>query len=51
MENSITIEATTYVVTRHFSDGEYRKQDLLLSFLAQKLAEAERVDHGEEHEI
>lgn len=51
VENLITIEAATYVVTHHFSAGKHRKQDLLLDLLCQKLAECERVDLSKEHEI
>ena len=44
MENLVTIEAATYVVTHHFSAGDQKKQDLLLDLLCQKLEEGERVD-------
>ena len=50
-ENLITIEAATYVVTRRFSAEKRTKQELLLSFLTQKLDEVNRVDCAEEHEI
>ena len=50
-ENSITIEAATYVVSRHFSAEKRTKQELLRSFLSQKLEEGERVDCAKEHEI
>lgn len=43
MENTINIEAATYVVTRQFSDGSRKKQDLLRAVITQKLAEQDRL--------
>ena len=42
MEQSVTIGAVNYVVTRQFC-GNCRKQDLLCGFLSQKLDECEQL--------
>lgn len=51
MEKTIVIGAATYVVTRQFPVGGRKKQDLLLSFLSQKLADDKSVDCTKENEI
>ena len=51
VKKTIVIGAATYVVSRQFSAGERKKQDLLLSLISQKLADGKLVDCNKENEI